>query len=77
MRIPQFCENLFDVMLVYTEVHKVHLRAWLTDKSAERDICMCGLSLLAIDTVRIELIFADQSDHQVSQLLILSLVQQL
>ena len=56
MGIPQLCEDLFDIVLVHAEVHKMHLSARFTDEGAISDIAMRGLTLLAINAIGIELV---------------------
>ena len=58
MRIPQFSEDLLDVMLVHAKVHKMDLSTLLADKGAVGDIAVRCLSLLTIDAVSVELVIS-------------------
>ena len=64
MWVPILREDFLDVMLVHAKIHKVNLGARLTDKGAVCDVSMSRLPLLAVDTVGVELIVRDESDHQ-------------
>ena len=56
MWIPQLCKDLLNIVLVHAKVHEMDLGALFTDEDAVSDICMRGLTLLAIDAIGIELV---------------------
>ena len=62
--VPILREDFLDVMLVHAKVHEVDLGARFADEGAVCDVSMGRLPLLAVDTVGVELIVRDESDHQ-------------
>ena len=75
MRVPQLREDLLDVVLVHAEGPDVHLRALLADEGAVGDVCVGGLTLVAVDAIGIELIVCHGVVQEHAQVLWLSLLE--
>ena len=73
--IPQFCEDLLDVVLVHAEARQVGLGAQLADERSVRDVGVGRLPLKAVDAVRVELVISHDMHHHVSEGLRLLLIQ--
>jgi len=54
--IPELKENFFYVVLMHAKSGQVELGAGFTDEGAVGDVCVRGLSLVAINAVSIELV---------------------
>ena len=59
MRIPQFSEDLLDVVLVHAKVHQMDLSTLLADESAVGDVAVRCLSLLTIEAISVELVVSN------------------
>lgn len=56
MWIPELKENFFYVVLMHAKSGQVELGAGFADEGAVGDVCVRGLSLVAINAVSIELV---------------------
>lgn len=61
--IPQFCENLLNIVLVHAKASQVGLSAELADECSVGYISMGRLALEAIDAVGVELVVSDYMHH--------------
>ena len=60
MWVPELTEDWLDIVLMHAKMFDVFLRTTSTDKSAECDIGVCRLLLLAVNAVSVKLIVSYQ-----------------